>query len=76
MFGGGVHVQEEVGLLPLPHLRPHLSDRHHVLDQFLDQARGRARPRDPGRDLSADPLHPARQQPEVSPSCLLHQGKS
>ena len=74
MFGGGVHVQEEVGLLPLPHLRPHLPDRHHVLDQLLDQARSRVSARDPGRDLSADPLHPARQQSEVSASRVLHQG--
>ena len=76
LLDGGVQVQEDAGLLHVPDLHPHLSDRDDVLDQFLDQARGRARPCDPGRDLSADPLHPARQQPEVSPSCLLHQGKS
>ena len=58
--GGGVHVQEEAGLLPVPHLRPHLSDSHHVLDQFLDQARGRACPGNTGGDLPADSLHPAR----------------
>ena len=74
MSGGGVHVQEKVGLLPVPHLRAHLSDRHHVLDQFLDQARGRASPGNPGSDLPANPLYPARQQSEVSTSCLLHQG--
>ena len=76
MSGGGVHVQAEAGLLPLPHLRPHLPHSHHVLDQFLDQARGCPRPGDPGRDLPADPLHPARQQPEVSTSRLLHQGEN
>ena len=74
MPGGGLHVQEKVGLLLVPHLRPHLSDRHHVLDQFLDQARGCPSSGNPGSDLSANPLYPARQQSEVSPSCLLHQG--
>ena len=43
-------------------------------EQLLDQARGGAGPRDAGGDLAADPLHPARQQPEVPAPSLLHQG--
>ena len=46
----------------------------HDDEQLLDQARGGAGPRDAGGDLAADPLHPARQQPEVAASSLLHQG--
>ena len=48
----------------------------HDDDQLLDQARGGAGPRDAGGDLAADPLHPARQQPEVAAASLLHQGYS
>ena len=35
---GGLQVQEDAGLLHVPDLHPHLSDRDDVLDQFLDQA--------------------------------------
>ena len=41
MPGGGVQVQAEVGVLPVPHLPAHLPHSHHVLDLLLDQARGR-----------------------------------
>ena len=74
LSNGGLQVQEDVGLLHVPDLHPHLSDRDDVLDQFLDQARGCASPGNPGSDLPANPLYPARQQSEVSTSCLLHQG--
>ena len=72
--GGCVHVQEEAGLLPVPHLRPHLSNRDHVLDQLLDQAGGCARPGHAGGHLPPHPLHPACQQSEVSAPCVIHQG--
>ena len=75
LLDGGVQVQEDAGLLHVPDLHPHLSDRDDVLDQFLDQARGRACPGNTGGDLPADSLHPARQQSEVSTSRLLHQGR-
>ena len=74
MFGGCVHVQEEAGLLPVPHLCPHLSDRDHVMDQLLDQARGCPRPGHAGGHLAPHSLHPARKQSEVSTSSVIHQG--
>ena len=74
MSDGGVQVPEEAGLLYVPHVHPDLSDRDDVLDQLLDQAGGCPRPGHAGGDLPPDPLHPARQQSEVSASRVLHQG--
>jgi hypothetical protein len=72
--GGGVQVQAAAGLLPVPHLPPHLPHRHHVLDLLLDQARGRTCQGHPGCHLPTHPLHPARQQPEVPPTGLIYKG--
>ena len=74
MSGGGVHVQEEAGLLLVPHLCSNLSDRHHVLDQLLDQARGGASKSNSGSHFSPHSLNSACQQSEVSASCILYQG--
>ena len=63
-----------VQLLHVPHLHPDLPDRDDVLDLFLDQAGGGAGPSHAGGHFSANPLHPARQQPEVAPARLLHKG--
>ena len=71
---GRLQVQEDVGLLHVSDLHPHLFDRDDVLDQFLDQTWGCTCPGNPGCDLPADSLHPACQQPEVSTSRLLYQG--
>ncbi len=71
---GGVQVQAAAGLLPVPHLPPHLPHRHHVLDLLLDQARGRTCQGHPGRHLPTHSLHPARQQPEVPPTGLIYKG--
>ena len=42
--------------------------------RMRDAARGRTCPRHPGSDVTAHPLHPARQQSEVLATCLIHQG--
>ena len=71
---GCVQVQASVGLLPLPHVRPDLSDCHHVVDQFLDQAgsgpsQGHSRGHQPPHSI-----HTARQLAKVTSSSLIHQG--
>ena len=76
MPDGRVQVSEEAGLLHVPHLHPHLSDRDDVMDQLLDQARGCPRPGHAGGHLSSHSLHPARKQSEVSTSGVIHQGIS
>jgi len=74
--GGELHAEAAAGLLPVPHLHPDLSDRHHVLDLVLDQTGSRARQGHPGGHLLAHPLHAARQLAEVAAPRLLHQGKN
>ena len=74
MLGGGVYVQEETWILSVPHVCPHLSHRHHVLDQLLDQTWGSSSPSDTGGDIVADIVNTACQQSEVSTSCILYQG--
>ena len=59
MSDGGVQVPEEAGLLHVPHVHPHLSDCHDVLDQLLDQTRGSTSPSDTGGDIIADIVNTA-----------------
>ena len=75
MSGGELHVEAAAGLLPVPHVHPHVSDRHHVVDLFLDQAGSGSGQGHSGRHVAAHSLHAARQLAEIIAARLLHQGK-
>ena len=71
---GGVHVQAAPGLLPLPHVHPHVSDRHHVLDLVLGAAGGGAGPGHAGRHIAAHADHAALELAKGAAARLLYQG--
>jgi hypothetical protein len=84
LLGSGLRAEAPPGLLPLPHLHPHVPDRHHVRESlsnslgsfnpvglFLDQTGSRPGSRHSWCDLSADSLHATRQEPSFASSSLL-----